>query len=201
MQRFEMLPDYTETKRLFSRFFQTYARRKARAISPFAAAPTRLLHEGKGMKVTRADRSESKSEVQLLSSVMEFKLDEVPDLTLEKSIAKYDAMIVEMVRQQTGLALERLSGEIPAEQTVDAKGKKLDAEVVLEMLEAIHLEFYPDGSPHELHVVGGLFTPERLRAVDEQFNNDPDLKRRHDNLIEKKREEWRAREAGRKLVG
>lgn len=196
-----MLPDYSETKRLFSRFFQTYARRKARAISPFAAAQTRLLHEGRGMKVRRADRSESQSEAQLLSSVMEFKFDEVPELSLEKALAKYDAMIIDMVQQQTGLALERLSAEIPKEQTVDAKGKKLDAEVVLDMLRAIQLDFYPDGSPHELHVVGGLFTTERLQAVEEQFNSDPDLKRRHDELVEKKREEWRAREASRKLVG
>lgn len=196
-----MLPDYSETKRLFSRFFQTYARQKMRAISPFASVQTRLLHEGRGMKVMRSDRSESNTEVQQLSSMMSIKFDEVPDLSFEKAIAKFDAMILDMARQQTGLALERLSAEIPEEQTVDAKGKKLDAEVVLEMLEAIQLEFYPDGSPHELHLVGGLFTPERLRAVDEEFRSDPELQRRHDELIGRKREEWRAREASRKLVG
>ena len=57
-----MLPDYSETKRLFGRFFQTYARRKARAVSPFAAVQTRYLHEGRGMKVMRADETESNTE-------------------------------------------------------------------------------------------------------------------------------------------
>src|SRR6266568_6809742 len=130
-----MLPDYSETKRLFGRFFQTYARRKARAISPFAAVQTRYLHEGRGMKVMRADESESNTEVQELSSEMEIKFDEIPDMTFEKAVAKYDEMILDMVRKQTGFALERLNEDIPKSQSVDTKGKKLDAEIILEMME------------------------------------------------------------------
>ena len=149
----------------------------------------------------RADQSESNTGMQQLSSMMEIRFDEIPDLTFEKAIAKYDEMILDMVRKQTGFALERLSEDIPKSQSVDAKGKKLDAELVLQMLETIQLEFYPDGRPHELHVVGGLFSPERLKAVDEEFQNNPELQERHNELIARKREEWRAREASRKLVG
>ena len=196
-----MLPDYSETKRLFSRFFQTYARRKMRAISPFAAVQTRYLHEGRGMKVVRADQSQSDTETQQFSSLMEMKFDEIPDLTFEKAIAKYDEMILDMVRKQTGFALERLNEDIPKSQTVDAKGKKLDAEILLEVFETIQLEFYPDGRPHELHVIGDLFTPERMKAVDEQLQNNPELQKRRDELMARKKEEWRAREANRKLVG
>jgi hypothetical protein len=196
-----VLPDFSETKRLFGRFFQTYARQKARSISPFSGAQMRYLHEGRGMRVVRADQSESNAKTQQLSSEMQIKFDEIPELTFEKAIAKYDEMILDMVRKQTGFALERLSEEIPKSQSVDAKGKKLDAEIVLEMLETIQLEFYADGRPHELHVVGGLFSPERLKAVDEQFRNSPELQNRRNDLMERKREEWRAREASRKLVG
>jgi hypothetical protein len=196
-----MLPDYSETKRLFGRFFQTYIRRKARAISPFADVQTRYLHEGRGMKVVRADQSESNTKTQQLSSMMKITFDEIPELTLEKAIAKYDELILDMVRKQTGFALERLSEDIPASQSVDAKGKKLDAELILQMLETMQLEFYPDGRPQELHVIGGLLTPERLNAVDEEFQNNPELRKRHNELMDRKREEWRAREANRKLVG
>lgn len=196
-----MLPDFSETKRLFSRFFQTYARRKARAISPFADVQVRYLHEGRGMKVMRADQSESTTAVQQLSSMMEIRADDIPDLTLEKAVAKYDEMILDMVRKQTGLALERLSEDMPKNQSIDAKGKKLDAELILQMLETIQLEFYPDGRPHELHVVGALFSPERLKAADAELQNNPELQKRYNELMARKREEWRAREASRKLVG
>jgi len=196
-----MLPDYTETKKLFGRFFLTYARRKARAISPLGDVQTRYLHEGRGMKVVRTDQSETNRQTEQLTSGMEMKFVEIPDLTLDKSIAKYDEMIIDMVRKQTGFALEKLSEDIPATQTVDARGKKLNAEIVLELFETIQLEFHPDGRPHELHVVGSLFTPERMKAVDEEFQNNPDLQKRWEDLMVKKREEWRVREANRKLVG
>src|SRR5437660_12700447 len=107
-----MLPDFSDTKRLFSRFFQTYVRHKARAMSPFAAVQVRYLHEGRGMKITRADQSQSNTGVQELSSTMEMKFDEIPDLTLEKVIGKFDELILDMVRKQTGLTLERLSQDI-----------------------------------------------------------------------------------------
>ena len=196
-----MLPDYTETKKLFGRFFQTYMRRKARAISPLADVQVRHLHEGRGMRVKRPDDSESNTEVRQLSSMLEVRFDEIPDLTLEKVLAKFDEIIRDLVRQQTGFALGRISEEIPSSQTIDAKGKKLDAEIILEMLETIQLEFYPDGRPHEIHVIGGLFTAERLKALDEEFRSHPELKKRHDDLMARKRKEWCAREASRKLVG
>ena len=132
---------------------------------------------------------------------MQIRFDEIPDLTFEKAIAKYDEMILDMVRKQTGFTLERLNEDIPKSQTVDAKGKKLDADLMFQMLETIQLEFYADGRPHELHVLGGLFNPERLKAVEEEIQNNPELKKRWDELFARKKEEWRAREASRKLVG
>jgi len=153
------------------------------------------------MRVVRADLSESNTEAKQLSSLMEIKVDEIPSLTFEKAIAKHDEMIFDMVRKQTGFALERLNEDIPQSQTVNAKGKKLNAEIILEMLETIQLEFYPDGRPHKLHVIGGLLTSERIKAVAEEFRNNPELQKRYDNLLARKREEWRAREADRKLVG
>lgn len=196
-----MLPDYSETKRMFSQFFQAYIRQKARSISPLVEIPIRYLHEGRGMKVKREDLSESTMDMQQFSSTMEIKIDEIPEQTFDKVIATYDKVILDLVRKQTGFALERLNEDIPKSQSIDAKGKKLDAEMILQMLETIELEFYPDGRLQELHVIGGLFSPERLNSANEELQNNPELQQRYNELIDRKREEWRAREASRKLVG
>jgi len=50
-------------------------------------------------------------------------------------------------------------------------------------------------------VDGPLFTPERMAAMDKELESNPELKRKFDEMMEKKKEEWRAREADRKLVG
>lgn len=196
-----MLPDFPETKQLFSRFFQTYARRKAQLISPFGEVQTKYIHEGRGMKIVRADRSESDTQVEQLSSQMEIRFDELENLTFESALRKHDEMILDMVRKQVAMILERMDEEIPASQTVDAKGKPLDVELILQMLETMEIEFYPDGTPHEIHVIGGLFSPERMQAAEDELNRSPELRMRHDKLMAEKKRKWRDREASRKLVG
>ena len=196
-----MLPDYAETKRLFGRFFQIYVLQRAQAISPLADVPVQYVHEGRGMSLMRADQSESSSGMHLISGRIAIKIEEVPELTLEKVLAKFDEMILYMVRQQTGLALEQLSKEIPADQSIDAKGKQLDADLFLRMLETIQLEFYPDGRPHELRFIGSLFSTDRLEAVKAELRNNSELRQRYEGLIARKKEEWRAREVDRELVG
>jgi hypothetical protein len=196
-----MLPDFTETKHLFSRFFQTYMRRKMREMSPFGMVQVRHYHDGRAMKVVRDDQSESKSDMQRLSTELHIKLDEIEGLTLNNVIQKFDVMIADMVSKQANLVRERIGSEMPESQTIDAKGRKLDAELVLEMKEKMQIQFNPDGTQQEIFFDGHLFTPEAIAAVKQEFQNSPELQKRHEDLMTKKREEWRAREADRKLVG
>jgi hypothetical protein len=196
-----MLPDFPETKRLFSRFFRTYMRRKARQISPYGAVQSRYIHEGRATRIKRADQSESTSPMQQLSASLEIKFDEIESLTFEKAIEKHDAMLLDLVRKQTDFIRERMSAEIPASQTLDAKGKKLSPQIMFDLFEKMQIDFYPDGTPHELHVDGPLFTAESLAAVETEIESDPEWKRKFDEMMEKKKEAWRAREADRKLVG
>jgi hypothetical protein len=197
-----MLPDYPETKRLFERFFQTYMRRKARQVSPFlSAVQVRYIHEGRGMKITRADDTESESKVQQLSAIMQIGFAEIEHLTFEKVIQKFDELVVDMVRKQAGFAMERISEDLPASQTVDAKGEPLTPQVMYDLFERIELEYNPDGTIQPLHVVGQLFTPEKMKAMKEQIEADPEMNKKFDDLMRRKKETWLAREADRKLVG
>lgn len=197
----EVLPDFPETKRLFSRFFRTYMRRKFREFSPFSAFQTRYLHEGRAMKIIRADQSESSSGMEQLSAHLEIKFDEIENLTLQKAIEKHDAMVVDLVRKQTHFIRQRITSQIPESQTLNAKGRKFDAQLLTELLEKMQIEFYPDGRPHELFVDNPLFTSERMAAIEKEIESNPELKRKFAEMMERKKEEWRAREATRKLVG
>ncbi|MGQ0834886.1 MAG: hypothetical protein ACT4O5_08205 [Gammaproteobacteria bacterium] len=196
-----MLPDFPETKRLFSRFFQAHMRVKLRQISPYSMVQTRYLHEGRMMQVMRPDDTQSQSELVQLSSPIEMKFDEIETLTLQKVLEKYDAVVTDMVRKQVGLVRERMSAEIPESQAVDARGRKLDADLVMETLEKMQIEFYPDGTPHELLLDGPPFARERMTAIEKEISESPELKRKFDDMMARKKEQWRAREASRKLVG
>jgi hypothetical protein len=196
-----MLPDFPETKQLFEKMFRTYMRRKSRMISPLREVQTRMLHEGKGMRIVRADKSATDSGTKVLSSQIEIKAEDCENLTIQKVIELHDQMILDMVRQQIGMTMEQLDRDIPDSQKVSAKGKPVDARMIIEMYNAIELEFNPDGTPHKLQLLGGLMTAERLQAIDDEFRNSPELQRELESVIQKKRENWRARETSRKLVG
>jgi hypothetical protein len=196
-----MLPDFPETKRLFSRFFLTYMRQRLRQVSPFGMLETRHIHEGRRMRVTRSDDTQSESDVVQQSVGFEIRVDEIESLTLEKVIEKYNAVVNEMAGQQANFIRERMSAEIPESQSLDALGKRLDAQMVIDMLDKMQVEFYPDGTPHEIFVDGPLLTRERMAEIDKEFKDNPELKRRFDEMMAKKKGEWLAREADRKLVG
>ena len=176
-------------------------RQRIREVSPYSVMQTRYLHEGRAMKITRADQSESTSGMEQLSAQLEIKFDEIKDLTLQKAIDKYNALILDIVQKQTHFIRERMSSEIPESQTLDVKGRRIDAQLIIDMLEKMQIEFYPDGTPHEIFVDSPLFTSDRMAAVDKEFESNPELKRKFDEMIEQKKEEWRARETDRKLVG
>jgi hypothetical protein len=195
-----MLPDYSETKQLFAQFFQTHMRRRAREISPFRMVQERLLHEGRAMHVTRADNTESRTAPVRMSALLEVKYDEVENLTLEMALQKYDEVVLDIVRQQASLVRERLGSEIPPEHSVDRKGRKLGPDILYEVMEKMQIEFYPDGRPHEIYIDGPLFAS-GLDAVFKEIDCSPELTKKFNDLMDRKREDWRAREAHRKLVG
>ena len=92
---------------------------KSFEVSPYSAVQTRYLHEGRAMKITRADQSESTSGLEQLTAHLEIKLDEIENLTFQKAIEKHDAMIADLVQEQTHFIRERMCSELPESQTLD----------------------------------------------------------------------------------
>jgi hypothetical protein len=153
------------------------------------------------MKVVRGDQSESKSDLRQISTQLEIKIDEIENLTLDKVIQKHDVMIADMVSKQANFIRERMSSELPESQSINTKGKKLSAELILEIKDKMQVAFNPDGTPRQIFLDGHLFTPAAMAAVEQELQNSPELQKRHEDLMARKWEEWRAREADRKLVG
>ena len=46
-----------------------------------------------------------------------------------------------------------------------------------------------------------VFAPDKLDAIFKEIDSSPELSKKFQELMDKKKEDWRAREADRKLVG
>ena len=131
------------------------------------------------------------------------KSEEIPNISVQARIAKIgDEAAREMARQISTQAFATITEIVDkVGNVVDGGGKPLSPESFLELLSKMQLEFDENGNPKGLTVVIPPSMEERAKETMEMYHQDPELSGRWQELMDKKRKEWRDREAARKLVG
>jgi hypothetical protein len=196
----QVLPDFPVLKKRLADAMGSRLRRRTDA----APLPGRVqrLYEGDGMLLVRADGSRDDSDFRRLEEKLSIGLDEIGTMTMADLEAKVDAMGESIARQKAAATIEELDRAVAAVGNVfDARGKKLTAEAVLDMIESMWLDCDDGG---ELNMPSLWMHPvhheDAVREL-ERLEREPALRERFEALKEKKREEWRDREARRVLVG
>ena len=197
-----MIPDFPTEKEKLTKAWTHYVEVRSYALLGFMEeTPSYRHHEGNLWQLIRDDGSSSESEYQEISAAFIIDRKDVPGLTPEKIREKLDAIADEMAGQMSHhviATIKRATDE--AGNTIDAKGKKFSPEFFLDMLDRMQLSFDEDGTwqPPTLIVPPGFV--ETNKELISLFENNPDLRTRQKEIIDRQREEWRAREAYRKLV-
>ncbi len=161
------------------------------------------MFEGSGTRFVRPGRDAQDKDWETVQAKFEIAKSELPRMTLELVHQKLDGLATEMARGVAQRFYASLSAAIDAGAgvLVDAEGKPLTADNVLDLFGRMAIEFTPGGRPKwpEMHVGPDLAETAARTVRDLQEN--PELAPRLAALVEHKREEWRAREASRSLVG
>ena len=105
---------------------------------------------------------------------------------MQAQVARTFAKTIEQVTAKTGNVVNVTGG--------------FTFEHVLEMLGKIQVDFDDKGQPARLDVVTSPDDYGKCMKVLEEASRDADCRKRWDDLMQKKREEWLARESHRKLV-
>jgi hypothetical protein len=198
-----MLPDYPRLKADLSvRLVQFLRARHDFHLGPLSHINRIRFHEGDAYSLRRSSGEEEPGEFKEAAALITIKDEEVPAMTLESLLRKLDDAAQDMARQMA----EGVYGSISAAMervgnVVDAGGQRLTAQTILEALSKIQIDFNRDGSPRmpEMHIHPSL--SEAVRLAGEELEKNGALKRQLRQLLVEKREEWRAREASRRLVG
>ncbi len=198
-----MLPDLPGLKKDLQEALNAHLRNKAhKKLGVWGTIPRVHIHEGNRMRTARADGSVEDSGFKQASAEVLVKRSEVPDLTPEARLAMIDKMADDMARQVSKNLYESLNATLHGTgQTVNTGGKPLSLDVFFQTLEKMHIEFDSEGEPTGLQMVIHPDMAPLLKRLEEEFQSDPELQGRHRELMDRKRMEWRAREAARKLVG
>lgn len=198
-----MLPDLPGLKRDIQKAFDRYLWIQVNVrFGVFSKVPRHAINEGNRTCVVRPDGSRDESELKKASTEISVKLDDVPQLTLEKRLAMLNEMADQTARQMSEHFFGMLNEVLDkAGQVVDQKGQPFDAEAVFAVLEKMQFEFDESGQHNEISIVVPPALAPKAKEVFERIQSDPVLRKRHDEIMVRKRMDWRDREASRKLVG
>lgn len=198
-----MLPDLPGLKKDVQEVLDDHLRDRAhKKLGVWGTVPRVYVHEGDRMRTIRADGSVDEQGFKHASAELMVKRSDVPTLTPEARLQMIEEMAEEMARKVSQTLYASLNATLEETgQTVSTGGKPLTLDVFFQTLEKMHLDFDENGEPTGLQMVIHPDMAPTLQRLEEQFRSDPDLQRRHREILDRKRMEWRAREASRKLVG
>lgn len=198
-----VLPDILPLKEEISRKLEIVFRGRVNEyMGAINEAPRSYIKEGRQTVIIRPDGAREETQMTEASAEISITANDIPSISLQDRLRRMDAAARDIARQINEYAFDQLDQAIEAAgNVVDGAGKVLDPEAYLEVIEKMQLDFDPSGAPSELTLV----IPPAMRTQAENtwrvFREDPHYRDLYVDTINRKRREWRAREASRKLVG
>ncbi len=198
-----MFPDILSLKQEIAKKLQTAFKQRVNIyMGAINEAPRYFIKEGRRVVTIRPDGQVDETELKAASAETSIRFDEVPHLTFQDRVVKLDEAAREMARQISEHAFNQINEAVErVGNVVQGGGKPLSPEVYLEVIEKIHLDFNSDGNHSPLTIIIPPGMEQRVKETIEKLQQDPEYKKRYQEIIEKKWMEWRDREAARKLVG
>jgi len=187
-----------ELETLVSRFVENATRARAPAMGEITR---HRLFEGHNSAIVRPNGEEDETEIREFSAESEIpsktvlyaNLDEILQCFLpvaEAMASDHEKMFFEVMRETT-----KKTGNV-----VDGGGQPLSHEMILEVLETIQIDFDADGNPRmPTMMISPAMEPRIKELIDDPAAKN--FEKEQQKIIEKKRLEWRDREANRTLVG
>jgi hypothetical protein len=197
-----MLPDYPAFKAELTDLLNRLMRRRLAQHQGFIGrVPKQRVFEGDTNLLQRETGDSETNAFEGFSAVRHVAASDVPRMTLRDVITELDAAAAEMGAKTSKHFMERLDKTLEAAGQVDnAKGEPISPDLILRMMDRIEMSFDDEGKNH-LSIVIHPSQSEKFAAALSQLEEDPAMRKKHDDLLERKKEAWRVREASRRLVG
>lgn len=198
------LPKYPQLKKKLAKmmmdFFEAEAKKE---LGPMQDVRRFTQHEGKTLVHNTMDNNSKDKELKYKEVKTDFRVAyaDIPNMGPEDVLkilqekakdfgsqqAKHQYKVIAQTTEETG-------------NVVNGKGKPFTLDTFFEVMEKIQIDFDEFGKPHMPTMVVGTSGAEQAKKVMQEAENNPDAKKRMDELMRKKKEEHDAEQARRKLV-
>ena len=199
-----MLPDFAKAKARARRTLLRMIEAQVPVAAPLLKGVAVLRqHEGRAGEITRADKSTSTTNYELAEFSITFTRDELkqPDPTL--IVQKIADVARQMGDTQTRRMLEAVKEAADEVGNIVHADGELTQDKYLEIFRGVEMDF----DPKTLKLLPGftfVMHPELAAKVVpkiREWEQEPEFRAKYERMMDTKLEEWRDREACRKLVG
>jgi len=198
-----MLPDLPSVKSEIELFLNRYVEMKVNLYSTgISEVPRQAIHEGKGSSILRPTGEKDDTPLHKFEHHLEIEHSSVCDLGVRDVLKRLDEMAKSIADDQekhffkTILESTQRKGQVD-----DGRPQRVSPHSILRALDKIQLEFDEKGEFRPLTVFSPEALSEDIQAALRELTENPEWRKLYDELIIRKREEWRVREASRKLAG
>ena len=197
-----MLPDFPAVKAAMRSRVLRWCQAQIPMIAPVLGQVHRFQqHEGARAVLARGDQSSA--EMTYGPAHFEFVLanEEMRAGDLGSLKSKLSGLAEQMAEVQSKLMFARIGEAAESVGNVVDAGGAFQQKHFLEMIEKVQTDFDPEtGQPVNQSFVMHPDTAKKVIPQVQAWEKDPEFVAQYERIMDKKREEWRAREACRKLA-
>jgi len=198
-----MLPDFPSIKSDLINLVNRRLRHHARMGAPAVAMIRHTFqHEGDRMIYSTVEGSRKEVDYKRVESSLKISRNEIKTLTMEDIIKRIDATAKEFAgKMERGIFSSMAQATKEAGTDIDYGGKPFSFETLLTALDTISIDFDEETKqPHMPAIFMGPELYEKIKDKLPEWEKNEEYKKRWDEVLKRKYEEWYARESNRKLV-
>lgn len=196
------LPKYPQLKsKIEDMLLERFNKVSREVLGPLAKSPRIIQQEGRILKHNTIDNLTELESLDYQEMIIEYKFEnsKVPDMTPEDVIKIVDNKAKELGGQQAKYSYKKISDVAVKTGNVVNAGGKVSVDVFIKMLETISLDFDKNGSPKMPTMVIHPDQAEQWKRVIEEAAT-PEIDEKIKAIIARKKKEYDAEQASRKLV-
>lgn len=156
---------------------------------------TKKLHSGS--VIYRSDKKKLEIPLEMMSAEVSITVDDVYNFNLEKICTEIYTFAETYLNSMKKMMFSNLTQVTDfTGNVIDGKGKGLSPEILLEMLEKIHIDFDQEGNPQLPSIV---VHPDMAKNFEKLKSDEELYKPRFEEIINRKREAYYAEKGCRRL--
>jgi hypothetical protein len=185
----------------FSAAIRAYIRARSRSRGILRQIGSHVVHEGHSNSIKRNPLDNEFTKMKEAAAEIRMSFSELELVDANYIVGKANEIAGQFERQFSTNLFQTMDDT--TKQTglrFDGGGKPLTNEAIIEILSAMHMDFDESGKP-TFSIVTSPAMAGKLGQLQDEFDKNPSLQKRWEDMMERKRDEFRTREINRNLAG